>query len=324
MFSLLPVLLGLFSAVAGIPEDFEDAFIKEAVDAHNAVRSKVKPTAKNMLYMSWDPALAAVAAQYITMCAFTPQINMVINHPAFKDYGQNLFKDPDVTKIPSITAVVNAWAVEAKNYNFEGNTCVPSGECSKYTQIIWARSYKFGCARNLCQSYYLVICNYGPGGNKEGKRPFNDGAPCSGCGTTDTCNNNLCMNPKRDKSVEMLKQRESCCQFLTSCSIRLNTILLLGAAPPMLAISDGLVVCKVGADVGDYAFEAVKEPLNRELWLEWDKQHFTEINIPEGVLWFQYSLLAKPKAKVRASEQGDKTVCFADVIGENTGSSFIR
>ncbi|KAM4677726.1 glioma pathogenesis-related protein 1-like [Discoglossus pictus] len=201
MFSLLPVLLSLFSAVAGLPQDKESDFINECVDAHNAVRSKVTPTAVKMLHLSYDPTLANKAAEWSSKCLKTHNPNIKVDHPAFKKFGENLFGGYGGINDYSLTDAVSNWATEVKDYDLETNTCATGKVCGHYTQIVWAETFKVGCARTLCKGFLSIICCYGPGGNMKGVKPYSAGSPCSNCPSNDTCKHNLCMNEKRDAII---------------------------------------------------------------------------------------------------------------------------
>ncbi|XP_027952089.1 uncharacterized protein LOC114202894 [Eumetopias jubatus] len=75
-----------------------------------------------------------------------------------------------------------------------------------FFQVVWADSYKVGCAVQYCSTVYGInsltnvahfICNYGPGQSYQ--RPYRRGSTCSACPSDDKCLDNLCTNPKRDK-----------------------------------------------------------------------------------------------------------------------------
>uniref|UniRef100_A0A8C5LDT5 SCP domain-containing protein n=1 Tax=Jaculus jaculus TaxID=51337 RepID=A0A8C5LDT5_JACJA len=57
--------------------------------------------------------------------------------------------------------------------------------------VVWADSYKVGCAVQFCPNVAHFICNYGPGGNYP-TWPYSRGATCSACPKDDKCLNNLC------------------------------------------------------------------------------------------------------------------------------------
>lgn len=44
-----------------LPDIENEDFIRDCVRMHNKFRSEVNPRATNMLYMTWDPALAQIA-----------------------------------------------------------------------------------------------------------------------------------------------------------------------------------------------------------------------------------------------------------------------
>jgi pathogenesis-related protein 1 len=68
---------------------------------------------------------------------------------------------------------VDRWASERTNYDYATNTC--NGICGHYTQIVWRATRKLGCAVGVCQNLTYrtsLVCNYGPGGNVGGQRPY--------------------------------------------------------------------------------------------------------------------------------------------------------
>lgn len=78
-------------------------------------------------------------------------------------------------------------------YFFRQPTTYPFA--SQYTQLIWAETYKIGCARvafqrsdgaNLTYREHF-ICNYGPSGNIPGQPVYKIGEPCSECPTGTGC-----------------------------------------------------------------------------------------------------------------------------------------
>ncbi|CAI0401134.1 unnamed protein product [Linum tenue] len=87
-------------------------------------------------------------------------------------YGENLaFGRPDITG----TRSVQLWVDEKKKYNCKKNECIGGfEECGHYTQLVWSRSVRLGCARVVCNGNKgtIVICNYDPPGNVRGQRPY--------------------------------------------------------------------------------------------------------------------------------------------------------
>jgi len=51
----------------------------------------------------------------------------------------------------------------------------PGKVCGHYTQVVWSTTSRVGCARHECPAltYRLtIVCDYGPGGNISGSRPY--------------------------------------------------------------------------------------------------------------------------------------------------------
>jgi pathogenesis-related protein 1 len=68
---------------------------------------------------------------------------------------------------------VSAWASEAAYYSYDTNTC--TGVCGHYTQIVWRSTARVGCAKQDCPSLAFrstIVCNYAPGGNYVGQKPY--------------------------------------------------------------------------------------------------------------------------------------------------------
>uniref|UniRef100_A0A6P7GS00 Venom allergen 5-like n=1 Tax=Diabrotica virgifera virgifera TaxID=50390 RepID=A0A6P7GS00_DIAVI len=59
-----------------------------------------------------------------------------------------------------------------------------------FTQLIWARTYRIGCAisKNITSNTYYMACNYGREGNVPEKQVYRRGDPCSRCQWATTCN----------------------------------------------------------------------------------------------------------------------------------------
>lgn len=199
---LLAVMVWMASSASGfsytastLPKITNEDFIKECVEVHNHFRSKAYPPAGNMLYMSWDPKLAQIAKAWAQTCVFqhNPQLHSRI-HPNFTGLGENIWLGS--LSLFSVHAAILAWIEESQYYDFSTRKC--KKVCGHYTQIVWADSYKIGCAVQLCPRGANFICNYGPAGNYP-TWPYKQGATCSACPKDDKCLNNLCTNPQRDQ-----------------------------------------------------------------------------------------------------------------------------
>ncbi|XP_054480522.1 GLIPR1-like protein 1 [Anoplopoma fimbria] len=191
-----------------LPEITDGEFIDECVKEHNMARSSVNPPASDMLYMTWDEGLAITARAWARHCVF--EHNTYLKdvrrvHPTFSSVGENIW----VGHPPSLFNVLGAiklWVDEKQDYNYNTNDC--RKVCGHYTQVVWANSYKVGCAAQLCpkgvkktnfgsRESVIFVCNYATAGNVNGRQPYNNGgAGCSGC--EGTCENNLCRSQERD------------------------------------------------------------------------------------------------------------------------------
>lgn len=203
---------------------------------HNDFRSAVDPAASNMLYMTWDPDLAKTAKGWAKRCQFkhNPYIGHAEVHPRFRSVGENIW----IGSVPAFTprVAITSWKNEDQFYTYDTNRC--SEICGHYTQVVWATSYKVGCAVQFCRKikYSSIrnaayfICNYGPPGNLP-MRPYKTGAECSECGG-EQCANKLCQNEERDKVIENSKwhpewDRPACDAFCISVTVLRSLLLVL-------------------------------------------------------------------------------------------------
>ncbi|NWR90773.1 GLIP1 protein, partial [Furnarius figulus] len=229
--------------------DIEDTkFIEDSVRAHNMFRSKVNPTASNMFRMSWDIALAKTAKAWAKKCKFRHNTNLKMPgkmHPTFPLVGENIWTG--TATIFSVDAAVSDWFNEVHSYNFSTNRC--TNMCGHYTQVVWAESYKVGCAVHFCNTVEHFsqvseaahfVCNYGPAGNYPIK-PYKSGQPCSGC-SNEKCVDKLCENTEREKLISMYRivlncfphPRSSCDQYCLSVLILRPLFLVLSASAVLL------------------------------------------------------------------------------------------
>ncbi|XP_012660249.1 peptidase inhibitor 16 [Otolemur garnettii] len=186
---LLPLLLLVATTVpAGALKDDEKHML---VELHNLYRSQVSPPASDMLQMRWDEELAAFAKAYAQQCIWG-------HNKERGRRGENLFAITD--KGMDVPLAMEEWHQEREHYNFSAATCNQGQMCGHYTQVVWAKTERIGCGSHFCEklqgveetNIQLLVCNYEPPGNVKGKRPYQEGTPCSQCPPDYRCANSLC------------------------------------------------------------------------------------------------------------------------------------
>ncbi|XP_056312201.1 glioma pathogenesis-related protein 1 isoform X3 [Danio aesculapii] len=165
-------LLGVFSSES-LFDITDRAFIDECVREHTQNRSSVSPSAANMRYMSWDAALAVTARAWARFCIFKHNIylrEVRRVHPTFPSVGENIWAGAPYSRF-TVKSAVFSWVKELKDYNYHQNKCNDKKVCGHYTQVVWADSYKVGCAVQTCpngvaETHFsdipgvIFVCNY--------------------------------------------------------------------------------------------------------------------------------------------------------------------
>ncbi|XP_023511454.1 pathogenesis-related protein PR-1 type-like [Cucurbita pepo subsp. pepo] len=147
-FAMLPLFLAQDS-----PQDY--------VNAHNAARALV-----GIGPVKWDERIARFARQY----ANQRKHNCKLVHSG-GPYGENLaWSSYNLSGI----AAVWMWVTKRQYYNPRTNTCAAGKVCGHYTQVVWRKSVRIGCAKVKCTNNRgtFITCNYDPPGNVRGQRPF--------------------------------------------------------------------------------------------------------------------------------------------------------
>ena len=149
----------------------EPAELAGITDAHNTARAAENA---GLPALTWDPALAAIAKAWGSQCKSDD--GALIDHNAGRSngyptyVGENIYASSGSANGPG---AVSSWISEKKNYNYAKNSC--SGVCGHYTQVVWKSTTKLGCALVNCPNLRYpstIICDYGPGGNMSGERPY--------------------------------------------------------------------------------------------------------------------------------------------------------
>jgi pathogenesis-related protein 1 len=180
---LLAVIVAIFAyASATLTAVQKDGIIK----AHNAARSAAHPSLPALV---WSDNLAKVAAQYSAKCVSGGSLmahnSNRKNNPLLaaetKKYpnimgnyfGENIYAS--TAAYSDFAPAVNSWVAEKKDYNYSANKCAAGKMCGHYTQAVWKTTRAVGCAYVQCSNIrfgYTFLCNYFPGGNINGARPF--------------------------------------------------------------------------------------------------------------------------------------------------------
>ncbi|OBS81898.1 hypothetical protein A6R68_24111, partial [Neotoma lepida] len=135
MQAILAVMAWMASSVSSasytastLPDIADEDFIKKCVQIHNQFRSKVNPTARNMLYMSWDPGLARIAKAWAKSCHFGHNPRRL--HPNFTVVGENIWTGS--LSLFSAPSAIADWYNEINDYDFSTRRCTKV--CGHYTQ----------------------------------------------------------------------------------------------------------------------------------------------------------------------------------------------
>jgi len=157
----------------------EPAMLAGITQAHNDVRAMVSPQ-DPLPPLVWDAQLAAVASAWVAMCRDTAAPQGLIDHNPDRSVGQpsyigeNVFGGSGPPSVSAVAQAVQLWASEGASYDYATNSC-SGGTCGHYTQIVWRATRKLGCALGDCPGLTYrtsLVCNYGPGGNVNGQRPY--------------------------------------------------------------------------------------------------------------------------------------------------------
>jgi hypothetical protein len=158
-----------------LPPDQITAFL----EAHNAARSGSlnPPPSPALPPVSWDAALADSVYGYAVMCQGASGL---LSHNASRQFdyqalggsgyvGENIFGTSGSGATPD--DAVTAWMSEAPLFDYATNT----GNAGHYTQVVWRNTERIGCAIVDCPAltyHNTVICDYAPGGNISGEKPY--------------------------------------------------------------------------------------------------------------------------------------------------------
>lgn len=153
--------------LSAVPKTDQIPLSQEEIDIvlerHNAWRTDVGVTEE----LVWSNEMAKLAEDWARKLK---RKNCGFEHRPNNNYGENLFMG--TTGYYDAADVVNAWASEKADYNYNRNKCKPGKMCGHYTQIVWETTKRVGCAKIECGGNDIWVCNYDPPGNWVGEKPY--------------------------------------------------------------------------------------------------------------------------------------------------------
>lgn len=200
---------------------------------HNQTRARVAlgefpalygnlKVATNMKRLAWDDKLAQVAQGWANQCEWKHNGNReaeynwlaptdingaVIN--GTESVGENIayLSSSNLTSanIQQAVAGYKLWEDEGYEYSF-GKLSVSDycevESCGHFTQLMWATTYKVGCAINFCPKDTLspypatyLVCNYASAGNYVNSEPYKTADSIEQvCSQPSPSNQNICKN----------------------------------------------------------------------------------------------------------------------------------
>ncbi|MBN3279662.1 CRVP protein, partial [Polyodon spathula] len=142
---------------------------------------------------AWSGEAAANANTWANTCSMnhSPSDKRNINGSRC---GENLYMSSVAN---SWDTAVQAWYDEVKDFKY-GVGSTNGAVVGHYTQVVWYRSNKVGCAVARCPGSkyeYFYVCQYCPPGNNQDSltTPYKTGPSCGSC--PNACDNKLCTNP---------------------------------------------------------------------------------------------------------------------------------
>ncbi|XP_014277700.1 venom allergen 5.02 [Halyomorpha halys] len=153
---------------------------QEILDFHNDARNRVAqgntklPQAQNMWVLKWDEELAEMAQEWANNCVYEH------NKKLPSSVGENLaqhsstgFGFLDVEQLSKLWYEESSKYVDIKHLKIQHNA-------RHFTQMVWADTKFVGCGASIYQNTEeeydkyetMLVCNYRPAGNINGKKLF--------------------------------------------------------------------------------------------------------------------------------------------------------
>jgi hypothetical protein len=139
-----------------------------ALASHNRERAGLGIPA-----LQWDEGLARSAQGWADKLAASGEFEHAPENMAAPE-GENLWAGS--TGYFSIEVMVDAWIREKHHFKpgrFPANSTTGSvADVGHYTQVVWARTRRVGCALQQGQRDDVFVCRYSQAGNYAGESPF--------------------------------------------------------------------------------------------------------------------------------------------------------
>lgn len=134
------------------------------LDAHNGYRKS-----KGIPPLVWDNELEEIARKWGTVLAGE---GCRLRHSSNR-LGENIAGSSGKKWSPR--EPVRWWYNEYRWYDYSTNKCQQGKTCGHYTQVMWRKSQRLGCATVYCPgsgNKAVYVCNYDPPGNYVGQKPW--------------------------------------------------------------------------------------------------------------------------------------------------------
>lgn len=161
----------LFAVMAILPgmQSGRDNFESRILSVHNHERQ-----AMGMPGLKWDHVLAQRAQRWADHLAAADKFEHSPNVPGEPLEGENIWGGTSGHYQPE--DMVNLWIAEKANFRsgiFPRNSSTGRvQDVSHYTQLIWRKTDKVGCAISRGQTEEIMVCRYSEPGNRIGMHPL--------------------------------------------------------------------------------------------------------------------------------------------------------
>ncbi|XP_042313910.1 cysteine-rich venom protein TEL1-like [Sceloporus undulatus] len=180
---------------------------QEIVDAYNAARRAVQPTASNMLKMEWSERAAESAKRWAAECQ--GRASLLKNR-----YVDDILCGESISQ----SNFARSWAEVIGFWNSSHSKFIYGKSMTEelwrkvlpYTQMVWYNSNEIGCAYAFCPLQetftHFYVCRFCPTGNilEMLPKPYKEGPTCGDC--PNNCDNKLCTNPCKYKNEYSAEQ----------------------------------------------------------------------------------------------------------------------